>query len=605
MDTMETNREIPNRNRKLKKKFLIPTIIVIILFSVIAVDSLINVSSYGMDETTKIINGIRNIKSAKLMAFTDGWIIPLGIFEGGSFENASIYRYSDRSFKDRAIIISPDRETADGGKGKEYIGYYNWKKWHLGPEYDGSQRVNFLKEKLNRYRVSRYVKDFIKRLNRSHYTVANEMCILAESTGPLTPYQKPDLTQAQRVLSSIARYPDSVGVWVEGHGKSYSGRGNSVRAAVEGIYAKNKITSSDIRFLKITTQKGYRLHEINAAVFSDDLAFIRTTLGNLEHLDLLQARFYNDTVPRSALDCSKNVEYAFNLPKGNLPKLERVDLPPVVSVDWYAFRNLPALKNINLSNTLHIADQAFEGCVSLRAVNAPKLETLRQGAFFHCNALKGLVFPRLKSIKRYALSPSVQTIAIPKTAIINTYDLAALSDENSSGSESSWPEVLLLLKEDNANNKKEPKKITIYPKNNKNIWDIFINGKFEISKDYFVRSRDLPLVKVAQHPYTMPLFNPQLTAEEITVAVGTSANVPIRFADKNIALRMAWGHSDNPSITQITADGKISASVPGNAVLTITDIVADVTLPAGKKAHVFSNWPVELKNPLRLRVRVE
>ena len=56
MDTMETNREIPNRNRKLKKKFLIPTIIVIILFSVIAVDSLINVSSYGMDETTKIIN---------------------------------------------------------------------------------------------------------------------------------------------------------------------------------------------------------------------------------------------------------------------------------------------------------------------------------------------------------------------------------------------------------------------------------------------------------------------------------------------------------------------------------------------------------------------
>ena len=576
MDTMEANREIPNRNRKFKRKFLIPTIIMIILFSVIAVDSLINVnvSSYGMYETTKIINSIRNIKGAKLMAFTDGWIIPLGIFEGGSFENTFVSLYMDRPFKDRAIIISPDRGTADGGKGKEYIGYCNWKKWYLAPEYNGSQRVNFLKEKLYRYRVSRYVQSLTERLNTYHYVVANDMCIVEESTGPLTPYLKPDLTQAQRVLSSIARYPDSVGVWVEGDGKSYSGRGNSVSAAVEGIYAKNKITSSDIRFLKITTQKDYRLHEINAAVFSDDLAFIRTTLGNLEHLDLSRARFYNDTVPRSALDCSKNVEYAFNLPKGNLPKLERVDLPPVVSVDWYAFRHLPALKNINLPNTRHIADQAFEGCVSLRAVNAPKLETLGQGAFFHCNALKGLVFPRLKSIKRYALSPSVQTIAIPKTAIINTYDLAALSDENSSVSASSWSGSLLLFSKDNANKKREPKKIMIY-------------------------------VTADQHPYTMPRFNPQLIAEEITMVAGTGADIPIRFTDKNVALRMAWGHSDNPSITQITADGKISASAPGKAVLTITDIVADVTLPAGKKAHVFSNWPVELKNPLRLRIKVE
>ncbi len=576
----------------------------VILFSVIAVDSLINVnvSSYGMYETTKIIKGIRNIKSIKLMAFTDGWIIPLGIFEGDSFENAFMSLYNDISLKDRAIIISPDWE-----KGKEYIGYYNWKKWYIAPEYNGSQRVNFLKEKLNRYRVSRYVQSLTERLNTYHYVVANDMCIVEESTGPLTPYQKPDLTQAQRVLSSIARYPDSVGVWVEGDGKSYSGRGNSVCAAVEGVYAKNKITSSDIRFLKITTQKDYQLHEVNAAVFSNDLAFIRTTLGNLERLDLSQARFYNDTVPRSALDCSKNIEYAFNLPKGNLPKLERVDLPPVVSVDWYAFRHLPALKNINLPNTLHIADQAFEGCVSLRAVNAPKLETLGQGAFFRCDALSGLVFPRLEDIKRHALSSSVQTIAIPKTAIKNTNDLAVLSDENSSGSESSWPEVLLLLKGYNANNKKEPKKITFSGGrcNKILVWNLFINEKFEISKDYLVRSTDSFPVELREHPYTMPPFNPQLTANEITVAVGTNADIPIRFADKNVTLRMAWGHSDNLSITQITADGKISASVPGNAVLTITDIVADITLQAGGKAHVFSNWPVELKNPLRLRVKVE
>ena len=104
---METNREIPNRDRKFKKKFLIPAVIMVILFSVIAVDSLINVnvSSYGMYETTKIIKGIRNIKSIKLMAFTDGWIIPLGIFEGDSFENAFMSLYNDISLKDRAIII--------------------------------------------------------------------------------------------------------------------------------------------------------------------------------------------------------------------------------------------------------------------------------------------------------------------------------------------------------------------------------------------------------------------------------------------------------------------------------------------------------------------
>ena len=498
-----------------------------------------------------------------------------GEFYPDSYESLVLATYFRRSQMPFVLVASVDKHANNG-----YVGVFDIL------EYEPSIRNIPSKKLLGLSASHKLFKNtnedlydggqrlFSKMFSMEILCLSNDWEIIKTPQGRrLRPYWNEE--RARKIFHAIPRNSTSVTAVVQKGTQRIVGIGSSVRAAVvSALPGDVPFISPDIEQLTVITNGDFRLHEINAAVFSDDLAFIRTTLGNLEHLDLSQARFYNDTVPRSALDCSKNIEYAYNLPKGNLPKLERVDLPPVVSVDWYAFRHLPALKNINLPNTRHIAAQAFEGCVSLSAVNALKLETLGQGAFFHCNALKGLVFPHLMSIKRYALSPSVQTIAIPKTAIKDTGDLAALNAENNSVSASSWSGSLLLFSKDNANKKREPKKIMIY-------------------------------VKADQHPYTMPRFNPQLTAEEITMVAGTSEDIPIRFTDKNVSLRMAWGHSDNPSITQITVDGKISASAPGNAVLTITDIVADVTLQAGKKAHVFSNWSVELKKPLRLRVKVE
>ena len=511
-----------------------------------------------------------------------------GEFYPDSYESLVLATYFRRSQMPFVLVASVDKHANNG-----YVGVFDIL------EYEPSIRNIPSKKLLGLSASHKLFKNtnedlydggqrlFSKMFSMEILCLSNDWEIIQTPQGRrLRPYWNEE--RARKIFRLIPRNNTSLTAIVQKGGQHLSGIGSSIRAAVaSALPGDTPFASPDIEQLTVITNGDYRLHEINAAVFSDDLAFIRTTLGNLEHLDLSQARFYNDTVPRSALDCSKNIEYAYNLPKGNLPKLERVDLPPVVSVDWYAFRNLPALKNINLPNTRHIAAQAFEGCVSLSGVNAPKLETLGQGAFFRGESLSGIVFPKLNVLEGDAFASSqVNRIALPRTVTINTYDFSV--------------ETLLLLDRKNEN---RLGKIKIHQNS---PLDILVNGWFELSKDFFVPySSDMHPTRIFLHPYTMPHFNPQLTAEEITVAVGTSADIPIRFADKNISLGMVWGHSDNSGTVQITADGKISALVPGNAVLTLTDIVADVTLPVGKKAHVFSNWPVELKNPLRLRVKVE
>ena len=229
-----------------------------------------------------------------------------------------------------------------------------------------------------------------------------------EAGKKLKPYW--DIPRSQALYQQIPREDASVGVVVEKNGLKRAGMGSSIRAAVAFALPQDEPFSSlDITSLRVVTDEAYRIHEVNADVFSDDLAFIRTHLKDLISLDLSKSRFYDDTVPRSAFDSSLNIEYAYNLPKGNLSRLTHITLPNTVkSVDAYTFRKLSALRRIELPHVTHIGAQAFEGCVSLDTVVAPEAQHLEEGAFYGCSSLtiKGLKMGKLKEARSFSFVES-------------------------------------------------------------------------------------------------------------------------------------------------------------------------------------------------------
>ena len=357
---------------------------------------------YDKSLATRSVNRLRTVKSAVLMAWTDKTQIPLGEFHVGSFQRDVVDRYLDRSMDKGVILFSAD--LADPNK-SFFLGFSDWgtyddakNKKELGErlEAQASQSALYGSIKGDYFRSS----DTLLLVNGGGLLYSLEGWVLISSDRELRLQPYWDAARAQRILDALPRTDESVTVIVESRGEKREGMGSSVRAAVANALPGDvPFASPDITKMTVYSNNDYRLHEFNADVFGDDLCFIRTTLKNLEHLDLSRALFYGDTIPRSAFDSSKNVEYAFRLPKGDLTKLARIDLPPsIVSVDAYAFRNLTALNTIDLPNVKSIGSEAFEGCRLLATVDAPKVQKVGAGAFFACDSLKEDV-PRSRAVR--------------------------------------------------------------------------------------------------------------------------------------------------------------------------------------------------------------
>ena len=338
----------------------------------------------------------------------------LGKMNPDSFSYSSWLLWRKKRLKEELLILSCDLMSAD----RKYVGLKMTDALRIVGVGKKETFIDILKtmgevENATFFQKAspfRYVGGDFLFFETSSRNISSEGWVI-ESTDQgviWTPYW--DIARSQALYEQIPRTATSVRVVVEKKGFERAGVGSSIRAAVASALPQDEPFSSlDITSLRVVTDEAYRIHEVNADVFSDDLAFIRTHLKDLVSLDLSESRFYDDTIPRSAFDSSLNIEYAYNLPKGYLQRLTHITLPNTVkSVDAYAFRKLRALSRIELPHVTHIGAQAFEECVSLDAVVAPKTQRLEQGAFFGCKSLigKGLKMPKLKSMNVLAFLDS-------------------------------------------------------------------------------------------------------------------------------------------------------------------------------------------------------
>lgn len=134
----------------------------------------------------------------------------------------------------------------------------------------------------------------------------------------------------------------------------------------------------------IATDNSVTKIAIRGGMDASDFAYVRTSLTNLEVLDLSMTN----------MPVMYNRGLRFDGATPNLT-LRRVVLPSTVTeIEEAAFANCRALETIDIENTQSIGKWAFENCYALREVDlGDKLTVINQSAFMNCKALSSIDIP--------------------------------------------------------------------------------------------------------------------------------------------------------------------------------------------------------------------
>lgn len=129
------------------------------------------------------------------------------------------------------------------------------------------------------------------------------------------------------------------------------------------------------------------------------------TLTLQEHTTIPQSFSLQSTPPTSGGDGQETVRF---------PKLKKIILPEVTTIESRAFALLPNLTEIYCPKLLHVGQAAFGKCISLREVSFPELVSTKNMLFEGCTKLQKVDLPKLKCVEEmnFAYCTSLTDISL-------------------------------------------------------------------------------------------------------------------------------------------------------------------------------------------------